>query len=135
MVGAMRLAVVVLALGLLVGCGDDGDDATPAGSPECREAEDGRVTIVADKVQWDTDCLRGPAGEPLTIVIDNQDKAVPHNLHITDAPANPKTELETGPVTQELEVTLDAGDYEFVCDIHPNMVGTLMMVEASSADT
>lgn len=134
MVGAMRLALVVLVVGVLAGCGDDGDDAAPAGSSECREAEDGRVTIVADGIAWDTDCLQGPAGEPLTIVIDNQDDGVPHNLHVTDAPDDPKTELEPGPATQQLDVTLDAGDYEYVCDIHPNMVGTLMMVEANSAN-
>jgi plastocyanin len=58
-------------------------------------------------------------------VIDNQDDGVNHNLHLTDAPDEPATDLEAGPRVQELEVRLPAGDYEFVCDLHPTMVGTL----------
>ena len=126
------LLVVAVALAALAGCGDD--DGGSAGSGECRRGEDGRVTIVAKGIAWDTDCLEAPAGEPLTIVVDNQDRGVPHNIHLTDATDEPETELEDGPVVQELDVTLDAGSYEFVCDVHPNMVGTLRMTEANPAD-
>ena len=48
-----------------------------------------------------------------------------HNVHLPDAPGSPATELEPGPVTQELDVDLAAGSYEYLCDLHPNMVGTL----------
>ena len=42
-----------------------------------------------------------------------------------EAPDSPATELEPGPNTQSLDVTLTPGSYEYVCDLHPNMVGTL----------
>lgn len=126
-----RWAVFASAAALLVACGDDDDTA---GSGGCRAAEGGEVTIVAKNIAWDTDCLEAPAGEPLTIIVDNQDRGLPHNIHLTDAPGGPKTELEPGLVTQELEVTLDAGSYQYLCDIHPNMVGTLTMTEANPAD-
>ena len=126
------LVVLATAVVMLAGCGDDdGGSASPAA---CRRAEGGRVTIVAKGIAWDTDCLEAPEVEPLTIVVDNQDRGVPHNIHLTDATDEPETELEDGPVVQELDVTLDAGSYEFVCDVHPNMVGTLRMTEANPAD-
>lgn len=113
----------------LAGCG--GDDAPPA-TGACRKAVDGEVTLVAEAIAWDTSCLEAVAGEPLTVVVDNRDDGVNHNLHLTDAPDGPKTDLEPGPVRQELAVSLEAGAYEYVCDIHPNMVGTLTVSAAAS---
>jgi len=122
-----RLATLAAAVLLVAGCGATGDDA---GSGEgdsgggCHDAADGRVTLVADDLQWDTDCLRSPAG-PLTIEVDNRDDGQNHNVHLPDAPGAPATDLEQGPSKQELDVELAAGSYEFICDLHPNMVGTL----------
>lgn len=113
---------------LLLACGGEDDPGPSAG---CRTAEGGRVELVAKGVAWDTDCLEATAGE-LTIVVDNRDDGVNHNLHLTDAPDGPKTDLEPGPVRQELAVSLEAGAYEYVCDIHPNMVGTLTVSAAAS---
>jgi plastocyanin len=132
--GGWAVGAVLVMAALLAGCGDDGSAGDDGHASGCRSAEGGQVTVVADDIAWDVDCLEAPAGAPLTIVIDNQDDGVPHNMHVKDAPGGPKTDLEAGPVTQELDVTLDAGDYEFVCDIHPNMVGTLTMAEADPAD-
>jgi len=124
---------MVSALALLGACGDDdGGAGGPSGG--CREAVDGEVTIAADAMAWDVDCLSVPADEPVTIVIDNRDEGVNHNLTLRDAPGSPRTALEKGPVEQRLEVTLAAGEYDYVCDIHPNMVGTLHAVTADGAD-
>jgi hypothetical protein len=124
----MRGALLGLAAmavgGGVVGCGNDDDPTSAAGA--CRSAVDGMVTVKAADLAWDSDCLEGPADEPLTIVVENEDHGVNHNLHLTDAPDEPATELQPGPVRQQLEVTLPAGAYEYVCDIHPNMVGALM---------
>jgi plastocyanin len=117
-----RLAVLAVAALLVAGCGGtDGDDPDGGG---CRAAVDGRVTLVADDLRWDTDCLESAAG-PLTIVVDNRDDGQNHNLHLPDAPGSPATDLHQGPSQQSLDVDLAPGAYEFVCDIHPNMVGTL----------
>jgi len=120
------LALVVLALGA---CGDTGDSSPPT-TVGCQDAEAGRVTLVADDLRWNTDCLRAEAGA-LVIEVDNQDEGVNHNVHLPDAPDSPATELEPGVVTQELDVTLPSGTYEFICDLHPNMVGTLEVAEAN----
>lgn len=116
----LTLATLAVAMGA---CGDTGESGPPT-TVGCTTAEDGRVTLVAADIRWDTDCLQAEPG-PLTIVVDNRDTRVNHNLHLPTAPGSPATDLEQGPVVQELEVTLTAGTYEYVCDIHSNMVGTL----------
>jgi plastocyanin len=126
-VQGLAVAMVALGLGLaLAACGDDGGGAAaPAG---CRAAEDGAVTLVAKDVAWDTDCLSLPADTAVTITIDNQDDKVNHNLHVLGLPdGSPKTNLEEGPVTQELQVSAPAGRYVYVCDVHPNMKGDLQV--------
>lgn len=123
----MSRAVVLALVGVLVVGGCGGDDGGPSAAPAegCHKAEAGTVAIVAADLAWDTDCLEAPAGRPVTIVVDNRDEGVNHNIHLRDAPGKPKTQLEAGPVTQSLEVDLPAGAYEYICDIHPNMLGTL----------
>lgn len=128
-----RRAVLSAALAGLVAaaaaCGDDGGDAPPAAGG-CRAATGGTVAIVADELAWDTDCLEVPAGAAVTIEIDNRDTGVNHNLRVDGLPGgDARTELEPGPVLQELEVTAPAGTYRFVCDIHPNMVGELVATD------
>ncbi len=113
-----------LAALAVVGCGDTGGGDDPPVAGGCKVAEGGQVTLVADDVRWDTDCLEAEPGA-LTIVVDNRDDGVNHNVHLPDHPTSPATELELGPSRQELVVEVEAGAYEFICDIHPNMLGTL----------
>jgi plastocyanin len=118
-----RLAALAVAV-LLAGCGGSDDDGNGDDPGSCKDADEGRVTLVADDLRWDTDCLQAAAG-PLTIEVDNRDDGQNHNVHLPDAPDSPATDLEQGPSRQELDVDLRPGAYEFICDIHPNMVGTL----------
>jgi len=122
----LPVAVVALALGA---CGDTGQSA-PSTTVGCKVAEGGHVTLVADDNRWDTDCLQARPG-PLTIDVDNRDDGGNHNVHLPDVPGSPATELELGPSTQELVVVLEPGSYEFVCDLHSNMLGTLTVGEAN----
>lgn len=126
MCARLPLVAVVLAL---AACGGTGESAPPS-TVGCKVADGGRVTMVAADNRWDTDCLQA-AARPLTIEVDNRDDGGTHNVHLPDAPGSPATELELGPSTQALEVTLEPGSYEFVCDLHSNMVGTLTVGEAS----
>jgi plastocyanin len=125
--GPRLLATLLLGLAV-AGCGDTGGSA-PA--PTCHEVRDGEVEITARDLAWDTDCLEAPADASFTIVVRNEDVRVNHNLHVPSAPGSPATDLVPGPVIQELPFDdgLAAGSYEFLCDIHPTMVGTLEVVD------
>ena len=113
------LVVAVLA----AGCGGDDDGSGLSSEPV---PDDPDVIILAEDMAFDPDEVTVPAGEPVTIVIDNRDKGVNHNIHVEDAPAPNKTSLELGESQQALTVTLPVGEYEFVCDIHPDMTGTMV---------
>ena len=116
-----------VALGLASCGGTEGPEPEAGG---CHRAEGGEVTLVAADLRWDTDCLQAVPG-PLTIVVDNQDNGENHNVHLPDAPGSPANQLAPGPSRDELDVTLVAGAYEFICDLHPNMVGTLTVADAN----
>jgi hypothetical protein len=124
------MLLVVLSIGAIAvaGCGDDDGGAA---SGDCLDGTSGEVTIVAENIAWDADCIDAVADEDLVISIDNQDDGILHNLHLRDAPGEPTTELEKGPIVQTLEVNLPEGDYEYICDIHPNMLGTLRVAPAT----
>jgi plastocyanin len=129
---------VVLAVALVLAgaaaCGDDGygDGGPIDGRPTtaCRTVDAGGLTLVARASAWVPDCAEVVAG-PLVIVVENEDDGVNHNVHLPTAPGDPATELQVGPSRQELEVELVPGEYEYVCDLHPDMVGTLTVVAAS----
>jgi hypothetical protein len=112
------LCAALLAVGLAA-CGSDSDSAGggPGGLPP------GDVVLTADNIAWDKDTLEAPADTDFTIVIDNKDDGVQHNLDIKDTDF--KTELASGVVAQVLQINLPAGEYDYVCDLHPTMTGTL----------
>ena len=80
---------------------------------------------MADDFAWDADSIDAPAGQDFEILVDNQDDGVQHNLDVKGGPGELKTPLEAGPVIQRLTVNLPAGDYDYVCDLHEAMTGTL----------
>ena len=60
--------------------------------------------------------------------LQQQGSGLPHNVAIKDAGGAQKFkgELVTGPMEIDYQVpALAAGDYTFVCIVHPNMTGTL----------
>ncbi len=116
--------VLVAILAALAACGGGGGGDDDLSSERVPDEPD--VVVVAEDMAFDPDEVRVTAGEPVTIVIDNRDEGVNHNIHIEGAPAPDKTKLERGVSQQALTVTLGAGEYEFVCDIHPNMTGTML---------
>jgi len=89
--------------------------------------------IVAKNAAFDTDCLAAPAGKAFTIMFDNQDPGVPHNISIyTDSSATTalfKGQLVSGPATTTYKVpALKAGTYFFRCDVHPTtMTGAFVV--------
>jgi plastocyanin len=83
---------------------------------------------VAENITWVETTLSAPADAPFTLALDNRDSGVPHDVVIKDAGGAKVfgTELVTGPAVVVYDVpALPAGQYSFVCTVHPNMTGTL----------
>jgi plastocyanin len=108
-------------------------DAAPSGEAPSGEApSDGgaggeKVAISAINIQFEQTEVSAPADAPFVITFDNKE-AVPHNVEIKDASGMSlfKGEIVTGPVVVDYQVpALAAGTYQFICTVHPNMVGTL----------
>jgi plastocyanin len=86
----------------------------------------GDATIVAKDLKFQTTSVTVPAGKPLAIVFENQEGA-PHNIDIKDASG---AGVFKGEVVSSTTVTyqvpaLAAGTYSFLCDVHPDMKGTI----------
>ena len=111
---------LVVAAGLAA-CGDDDGEASNEPIPDNPDA-----VVVAQDMAFDADEVHIPAGHPATIVIDNRDDGVNHNIHIEDAPEPDRTPLEPGRSRQAITVDLQPGEYTFVCDLHPNMEGKII---------
>jgi plastocyanin len=89
--------------------------------------------VVAGQLAFDRNQLEVSAGQPITIVFDNSDPGVPHNVSVyRDSSASGALfagEVVTGPRTITYSVDpLEAGSYFFRCDVHPTtMTGTLVV--------
>lgn len=137
---ATAALVATAALAFAAACGGGGDEessgggsAAPTADNSAGEAPSSSLTIVGKNTLFDKNELVGKAGE-ITITFDNQDGGVPHDFAIfesedaANAGEEPiaATDIENGPVTQTLKVTLEPGEYYYRCTVHPTtMTGTL----------
>ena len=88
------------------------------------------VMISALGIKYEQTTVTAPAGVPFQIVFDNKDAGTPHNvsLHLGGSTG---AELFKGTIFNGIESrtydvpALDAGQYAFVCTVHPTMIGTL----------
>jgi plastocyanin len=87
------------------------------------------ITITAQNIAFTQTTVEAPANQPWTLVFDNQDAGVPHNVDILGANGQPlfKTDIFNGVDKRSFSVpALPAGTYKFICDVHPTvMIGTL----------
>lgn len=85
------------------------------------------VHIAAEELSFSTGRLEAPGGEPFRLVFENG-ASVPHNVSIHRGEnAVFEGEVVAGPITVTYSVpALEPGKYAFVCDIHPEMTGTLV---------
>jgi plastocyanin len=117
------VAVVLTVAALAAGCSAGG------GSAPVPSFAGASVTIQARNIAFDPDIVTLPAGQPLRLVLDNQDAGIGHNLHVfqgsTDIAQSP-TVIGPGTTTVELG-TLAPGRYQFQCTIHPSMIGTVIV--------
>jgi hypothetical protein len=100
------------------------------------EAEGTELSIAAQNLAFDTDCLAVEAGQPYTIEFDNQDIGQIHNVNVypdetsTEALLMPVTGgAITGPdsTTYEGDPIEEPGNLFFKCDFHPTMAGTFVV--------
>jgi mono/diheme cytochrome c family protein/plastocyanin len=102
--------------------------AEPSGSPAASGDAGTSVSIVAFGIAFTTTEVTAPADTPFVIVFENQDAGIPHNVAISDASGVEvfKGDIINGVATVEYQVpALPAGEYTFICTVHPNMTGTL----------
>ncbi|MGZ6339082.1 MAG: cupredoxin domain-containing protein [Candidatus Limnocylindrales bacterium] len=152
-IGTLLLLATVLVLALVVQAGifpprepstSAGAGPTPAaaassaaggpgGSPAASGSTGGStggggLQLAASNIAFDKQSLTAPANTPFTLVFDNRDAGIPHNVEIKDASGASKFkgDLVTGPAKASYSVpALPAGSYTFVCDVHTSMTGTL----------
>ena len=73
--------------------------------------------------------LQVPSDTPFTIKFENNDAGIPHNIDIKDASGGDVFvgEIFPGVATKDYPIpALAAGTYNFLCTVHPNMVGTIV---------
>jgi plastocyanin/mono/diheme cytochrome c family protein len=103
----------------------------PSGSAAPSASAGGSATtidIIAQNIAFNTASITAPAGAPFVIAFDNQDAGTSHNVAIKDSTGKEifKGDIFPGIAQRQYQVpALAAGTYTFVCDVHPNMTGTL----------
>lgn len=89
------------------------------------------VEIAANNIQFDKEELRIPADAPFILRFDNQE-AQPHNVAIIEEEGSSnvfyREDSFVGPEVRDWESEpIPAGEYYFLCDVHPNMNGTAIV--------
>ena len=106
-----------------------GPSASAGASPAASGGGAGTtVEIVAQGIAFTTANVTVAAGQPFTLKFTNNDAGVPHNVHVRDSSGADvaKTDIISGVSDASIQVAaLQPGTYPFVCDVHPNMTGTL----------
>jgi plastocyanin len=134
------LTLTMLLTFVLAACSadDSGSSAPPAasagngggGGAGTATVADGSVEITAENLEFSANTIEAPAGEPFTITLVNNDSA-PHNISVyTEEGGDVIAEgavINQGETVEVQVDALDAGEYYFLCDIHPEMNGTVVV--------
>jgi len=121
-----RASLAVLVLGIaLTACGGSGAPAVAQSSFPADAA-----WVVARGEAFAGGSVAVPAGAPFSLVLDNRDGA-PHNVTILANEPGGKSpfvgEVFSGPSARLYSIpALSAGTYQFRCDVHPGMTGTIV---------
>ncbi len=116
--GLVALAAVLAACsGASAAPATPADPGTPSGAA---------VSISAKDMKFSPSQVSVKAGATFSIDFDNQDGA-PHNIAISDASG---ASVSKGEIVSSKKVTytvpaLAAGTYPFICEVHPDMKGTI----------
>jgi plastocyanin len=118
---SLTLGLVALAAVLAACSGATAAPVTPAGS-----VDPNTPVVVAKDLKFVNADVTVKADTAFDLVLDNQE-AAPHNIQISDAGG---AKVFTGEIVSSTKVTykvpaLAAGSYSFICEVHPDMKGTL----------
>jgi cytochrome c oxidase subunit 2 len=113
--------------------GEPGASGEPGSSAEPTPAGAGEgpvLDITAKDLAFEPTSLSVAAQTPFNIDFDNQDNGVPHNVAIHEGSASGnevfRGDVFNGVASMVYNVpALGAGEYAFVCTVHPTMTGTL----------
>jgi len=116
---------------VLVACG--GTTASPSeGSSGAGTVAvvNGAVDISADELAFDANVIQATAAEAFTVTFTNNE-GVPHNFSVyteEGGDAIAQGDIINEGETDEVEIgALEPGEYYFVCDLHPEMNGTIVV--------
>jgi plastocyanin len=104
--------------------------ASASASPSASAGSGTIVDISASSsTAFDQASVTAPADQAFVIHFANTESGIPHNVEVKDAGGASLMRGEpiiTGPAEADYNVpALAAGQYTFVCSVHPNMTGTL----------
>jgi plastocyanin len=117
----LTLGLVALAA-VLAAC--SGATAAPPTAPA--SVDPNTPVVTAKDLKFVETQVTVKADAAFDLVLDNQE-APPHNIQLSDAAG---TKVFTGEIVSNSRVTykvpaLAAGTYTFICEVHPDMKGTL----------
>ena len=124
---SLTLGMVALAAVLSACSGASAAPGTPAAPASVDPNAPATPVVTAKDLKFIETSVTVPAGAPSAIVFDNQEGA-PHNMKVFDAAG---ATVFAGEIVSSSKVTyqlpaLDAGSYPFICEVHPDMKGTLV---------
>jgi plastocyanin len=96
----------------------------PSPSPPTSAAAPVTVTLRAWDGAFNRDAISVAAGSIVTLVLQNDDPGIYHNIGVTMAGTD-LTEACAGPCSRRLTFIARPGTYQFFCNIHVGMVGNL----------
>jgi cytochrome c oxidase subunit 2 len=102
--------------------------ASSGGPPPSPGTGQATAIISAVNIAFDIEEMTAPPQQDFTIEFHNNDPGIPHNVEIRDAGGQSlfQGEIFNGVDTRLYAVpALNAGNYTFICTVHPNMTGTL----------
>ena len=132
--GAASLVMTLVAV--LAACSAPADSGSGAASGDNTgggtvAVVDGNVDLTANNLVFDASTIEAPAGEAFTITFTNLE-VQPHNVAVLTEEGG--DEIVRGEVIQGPDETttvsvpaLDPGEYFFLCDVHPQMNGTVVV--------
>ena len=122
----LTLTLGLLALAAVLAACSGASAGTPSPAATAGSPSGDAVTIVAKDLKFVQTSVPVKAGAAFDLVFDNQEGA-PHNIAISDASG---ASVFKGEIVSNSKVTyavpaLAAGTYGFICEVHPDMKGTI----------